>query len=103
VSATACSFCGKREDEVRGLVPGQNATICHECLDLCSDILRDELESEKSAGSGQRQLQLDRPAISCSFCGRAEVEVHRLIVGLKVCVCDECIRRCSDFLAERGK
>ena len=103
MNATVCSFCGKREDEVQGLVPGPSAVICDGCLDLCRDIIGEEEESEKNAGSQQRQLQLDRPAISCAFCGRAEAEVHRLIVGLKVCICDECIRRCSDFLAERGK
>ena len=99
--AETCSFCGKHEDEVQGLVPGQSTIICNECFDLCRDVLSDELESEKNAGSWQRRLQLDRPLISCSFCGRGEAEVHRLIVGVKVCICDECVRRCSNVLAEK--
>jgi ATP-dependent Clp protease ATP-binding subunit ClpX len=38
-----CSFCSKTQDEVRKLVAGPNVYICDECIDLCNDILTDEL------------------------------------------------------------
>ncbi len=39
-----CSFCGKTQDEVRKLVAGPGVYICDECVDLCNDILTEELE-----------------------------------------------------------
>ncbi len=38
-----CSFCGKSQDDVRKLVAGPGVYICDECIDLCNDILKDEL------------------------------------------------------------
>lgn len=40
-----CSFCGKTQDEVRKLVAGPGVYICDECVDLCNDILTEELDS----------------------------------------------------------
>lgn len=37
-----CSFCGKRPDEVQGLVAGPEARICNECLALCEEILAED-------------------------------------------------------------
>jgi ATP-dependent Clp protease ATP-binding subunit ClpX len=45
-----CSFCGKSQHEVRKLIAGPSVFICDECVELCNDIIREELE-EKSAGS----------------------------------------------------
>jgi ATP-dependent Clp protease ATP-binding subunit ClpX len=39
-----CSFCGKTQDEVRKLVAGPGVYICDECVELCNDILTEELE-----------------------------------------------------------
>jgi ATP-dependent Clp protease ATP-binding subunit ClpX len=39
-----CSFCGKTQDDVRKLVAGPNVYICDECIELCNDILGEELE-----------------------------------------------------------
>ena len=43
--ALDCSFCGKTQEEVRKLVAGPSVYICDECVDLCNDILNEELES----------------------------------------------------------
>jgi len=43
-----CSFCGKSQHEVRKLIAGPSVFICDECVELCNDIIRDELE-EKAA------------------------------------------------------
>ncbi|MBS82560.1 MAG: ATP-dependent Clp protease ATP-binding subunit ClpX [Gammaproteobacteria bacterium] len=42
-----CSFCGKNQNEVNKLIAGPSVFICDECVELCNEIIRDELE-EKS-------------------------------------------------------
>lgn len=48
-----CSFCGKSQHEVRKLIAGPSVFICDECVDLCNDIIREELQ-ENQAGSEDR-------------------------------------------------
>ena len=43
-SNLTCSFCGKGQEEVRKLVAGPGVYICDECIDLCNDILTEELD-----------------------------------------------------------
>ncbi len=40
-----CSFCGKSQHEVRKLIAGPNVYICDECVELCTDIIREETKS----------------------------------------------------------
>src|SRR5512143_1307889 len=49
-----CSFCGKSQHEVRKLIAGPSVFICDECVELCNDIIREEIQqadSQKGAGS----------------------------------------------------
>ena len=41
-----CSFCGKNQDDVRKLIAGPSVYICDECVDLCNDIIDEEVKSE---------------------------------------------------------
>jgi ATP-dependent Clp protease ATP-binding subunit ClpX len=43
-----CSFCGKSQHEVKKLIAGPSVYICNECVDLCNDIIVDELQDETS-------------------------------------------------------
>ncbi|RFF29346.1 ATP-dependent Clp protease ATP-binding subunit ClpX [Wenzhouxiangella sediminis] len=52
-----CSFCGKSQHEVRKLIAGPSVYICDECVELCNDIIREELEG---AGEAERE-QLPTP------------------------------------------
>ncbi|HNH89700.1 MAG TPA: ATP-dependent Clp protease ATP-binding subunit ClpX [Thiobacillaceae bacterium] len=47
-----CSFCGKSQHEVRKLIAGPSVFICDECVDLCIDIIREDVgkDPEKEAG-----------------------------------------------------
>ena len=48
-----CSFCGKSQHEVKKLIAGPSVFVCDECIELCNDIIRDEISAEtggKSAG-----------------------------------------------------
>lgn len=54
-----CSFCGKSQHEVRKLIAGPSVFICDECVDLCNDIIREEVQ-EESAASKQDSLPVPR-------------------------------------------
>jgi len=65
-----CSFCGKSQNEVRKLIAGPAVYVCDECVELCNDIIRDELaEDDKSVGHGalpkpkEIKLELDQYVI----------------------------------------
>ncbi len=45
-----CSFCGKSQHEVRKLIAGPSVFICDECVELCNDIIREELEDAGESG-----------------------------------------------------
>jgi len=53
-----CSFCGKSQHEVRKLIAGPSVFVCDECVELCNDIIREEMQ-EKSAAAGSK---LPKPA-----------------------------------------
>ena len=42
-----CSFCGKSQDEVKKLIAGPSVYICNECVDLCNDIIEEEIKGEE--------------------------------------------------------
>ncbi|MEE8321759.1 MAG: ATP-dependent Clp protease ATP-binding subunit ClpX [Gammaproteobacteria bacterium] len=47
-----CSFCGKSQHEVRKLIAGPSVFICDECVELCNDIIREEIQEKSVAGDG---------------------------------------------------
>ena len=54
-----CSFCGKNQNEVRKLIAGPSVYICDECVDLCNDIIREEV-LEADAESDEERLPTPR-------------------------------------------
>ncbi len=44
-----CSFCGKSQHEVRKLIAGPSVFICDECVELCNDIIREEMQERSSS------------------------------------------------------
>lgn len=50
-SKLSCSFCGKKQSQVKKLIAGPNIYICNECVDLCNDILAEEEKSEADQSS----------------------------------------------------
>ena len=50
-----CSFCGKSQHEVRKLIAGPSVFICDECVDLCNDIIREEVQ-ENQGDSAEHKL-----------------------------------------------
>ena len=49
-----CSFCGKSQHEVRKLIAGPSVFICDECVDLCNDIIREEVSDDSADEESQR-------------------------------------------------
>ncbi len=49
-----CSFCGKSQHEVRKLIAGPSVFICDECVDLCNDIIREEIQESSPEESSDR-------------------------------------------------
>ena len=54
-----CSFCGKSQHEVRKLIAGPSVFICDECVDLCNDIIREEVQ-ESNSDARQDHLPVPR-------------------------------------------
>ena len=53
-----CSFCGKSQDQVRKLIAGPGVYICDECIDLCNEILDEELlESQSKTNTSSSQVK----------------------------------------------
>jgi ATP-dependent Clp protease ATP-binding subunit ClpX len=55
-----CSFCGKSQHEVKKLIAGSSAFICEECVDLCNDIVRDDLPVEQEGRVVRNDLPVPR-------------------------------------------
>jgi len=51
-----CSFCGKSQHEVKKLIAGPSVFVCDECIELCNDIIRDELPATAEARSAGAEL-----------------------------------------------
>jgi ATP-dependent Clp protease ATP-binding subunit ClpX len=48
-----CSFCGKSQHEVRKLIAGPSVYVCDECVELCNDIIKDELQDDSSSSADE--------------------------------------------------
>jgi ATP-dependent Clp protease ATP-binding subunit ClpX len=51
-----CSFCGKSQHEVRKLIAGPSVFICDECIELCNDIIREEIQGDKGGKGAKSDL-----------------------------------------------
>lgn len=54
-SNVVCSFCGKRGDQVKRMLAGRNGYICDECIELCTEVLREEFD--KGGGKDKEVLE----------------------------------------------
>ncbi|ABE49678.1 MULTISPECIES: ATP-dependent Clp protease ATP-binding subunit ClpX [Methylobacillus] len=60
-----CSFCGKSQHEVRKLIAGPSVFICDECVDLCNDIIREEVQ--EADGLKPKSGKLPTPKEICAI------------------------------------
>jgi len=52
-----CSFCGKSQHEVRKLIAGPSVYVCDECVELCNDIIREEMQEKPTEEAGSSLLK----------------------------------------------
>src|SRR3970040_1876081 len=55
-----CSFCGKSQHEVRKLIAGPSVFVCDECVELCNDIIREEVQEKKNAANSKKKFPTPR-------------------------------------------
>jgi len=51
-----CSFCNRSQEEVRKLIAGPSVYICDECIELCNDIIADEIDGDAVPGKVSSKL-----------------------------------------------
>ena len=61
-----CSFCGKTQKQVRKLIAGGGVYICDECIELCNEIIEEELAGANQASNGDSE-RLPRPSEITAF------------------------------------
>ena len=70
-------------------------------FDFLTHRFRSEMtDSQESPPSRAETLNESRPVIRCSFCGKNQNQVRKIIAGPTVYICDECIDLCNDIIAE---
>lgn len=82
-SGLVCSFCGASQEEVRKLIAGPGVYICDQCIDLCNDIILDEVEDE---GSPKGRTDIPKPQEIRSFLDQYVVGQERAKKILSVAV-----------------
>src|SRR5210317_385997 len=93
-----CSFCGKSQHEVRKLIAGPSVFICDECVELCNDIIREELEDTGETGHDK----LPKPMEINEVLGEYVIGQARAKKVLSVAVYNH-YKRLNDRLDERNK
>jgi len=88
-----CSFCGKSQDEVRKLIAGPTVYICDECIDLCNDIIAEEVEQEAQEGPASSVASLNTPTW-CGVCHLPKSAEEVVAVSELGFFC----RRCIDMI-----
>src|ERR1700710_2121590 len=71
-----CSFCGKSQHEVKKLIAGPSVFICDECIELCNDIIRDEVPAD---GSDAKATKSDLPVPSA-----IKASLDQYVIGQEV-------------------
>ena len=57
-----CSFCGRMQDEVKRLIAGPNAYICNECVNICAELIEEEMENAENTERFALDGDLPTPA-----------------------------------------
>jgi hypothetical protein len=96
-AALACSFCGRSGLDAMHLIAGPNVYICERCVDQAG-----RLAAGDALGLTQTSLSVmdQDQTVTCSFCGKRQANVDRLIAGPGARICTNCLTLCREIVAE---
>jgi len=97
-----CSFCNKAREEVRKLIAGPVSCICNECVEVCSDIIRQENEPTAAAEPSSRSQPTPTTfAVSCGLCGLNFPIEDALVILNRGFLCPGCSGEVEVSLAQK--
>ena len=105
-SDLCCSFCGKVQDATRRLIAGPNVFICHECVEVCTEIIADEKARATAASTpGLPPLVItEDPSgaiVPCALCQMPTIPFERVPISGRGLLCLGCIGEIEAAVAER--
>src|SRR5262245_25090889 len=104
VERLRCSFCNKDQVEVRKLIAGPTVFICNECVDVCVDIMRQELESAPpsvEAAAAIPAAEKTTAVVACNLCGLPVSRGEVVAISGRGFLCFGCCGEIEAALAER--
>jgi len=104
-----CSVCGEGVHEVHRLAAAPNVFICNDCVEFCSGVLLEENQQESqpkrsTPSSNQKPAEtIADKLLYCSFCGKSQHEVVKLIAGPSVFICNDCVELCNGIIFDEDQ
>ncbi|MDK8536204.1 ATP-dependent Clp protease ATP-binding subunit ClpX [Corynebacterium propinquum] len=97
-----CSFCGKSQKQVKKLIAGGGVYICDECIELCNEIIEEEIANEPGAQDTEDAKRLPRPSEISAFLDNYVIGQDQAKRTLAVAVYNHYKRMRADEFARSG-
>lgn len=97
-----CSFCGKSQKQVKKLIAGGGVYICDECIELCNEIIEEEIANEPGAQEAESGKRLPRPSEISAFLDNYVIGQNQAKRILSVAVYNHYKRMRADEFSRSG-